>query len=163
MRRIHAVLFACASVMQGGLAGCAHFNPDAAGDAHGSPRETPLPTTAPSMVQDLVWGGSDYDVRGADKERFLAVVRMCWDSASRASPGSAGISRVDLTIDREGYVVDESVSVSLFHDMFLGERDVAAETAYLACAERGLHRLAVPPARAGTGTLFFDARLLPAR
>jgi len=145
------------------LVGCAHLNPDAAGDSHRAAGETSEPTTAPALVQDLVWGGSDYDVRGVDKEKFLQVVRLCWDSASRASPGSAGISRIDLKIDREGYVVDESVSVALFRELFLGEQDVAAETAYLACAERGFHRLVVPPAQAPTGTLFFDARLLPAR
>jgi hypothetical protein len=115
------------------------------------------------MVQDLVWGGTNYDVRHVDKEKFLQVLRLCWDSASRSSPGSAGITRVDLKISPEGYVIEESVSVALFQQMFLGEQDVQAETVYLSCAERGFHHLVVSPAEAGNGTLFFDARLLPIR
>lgn len=153
MRRIGAVLLA--------LSGCSQLNPDYHGDARAP--ETTLPVTAPALVQDLVWGGTNYDVRHVDKEKFLQVLRLCWDSASRASPGSAGITRVDLKISPEGYVIEESVSVALFHDLFVGAQDVEGETAYLQCAERGFHHLVVMPAETGNGTLFFDARLLPAR
>lgn len=139
------------------LVGC-HVSADAPSHAPAQ-----AAASAPPIVQDLVWGGSDYDVRHVDKQKFLQVLRTCWFAATKDAPGSAGITRVDLRIDEQGAVIDEAVSVALFQDLFVGAQDVEAEAIYLQCAERGFHKLVVPPASSNTGTLFFDARLLPAR
>jgi hypothetical protein len=142
------------------LVGC-QYTADTSSHAPGSAAAPS--SVAPAIVQDLVWGGTNYDVRHVDKERFLSVLRTCWFAATKESPGSAGMTRVDLQIDRQGSVIDEAVSVALFQDLFAGPQDVEAEAAYLQCAERGFHKLVVPPASGDGGTLFFDARLLPAR
>ena len=119
--------------------------------------------SAPATVQDLVWGGVDYDVRHLEKERFLDVVRKCWSLASERAKGSAGVARVDLRIDKGGKVVDGGVSILLFHDQFMGAQDSAGETAFRECAEPRLVALKVEPATADVGSLSFDVRLLPAR
>lgn len=131
-----------------------------------SPAEQTAPPSAPAAgpsVQDLVWGGTDYDVRHLEKERFMHVVRRCWSIATESAPGSAGVTRVDLKIDKTGQVVDGGVSVLLFHDHFMGAQDSAGETAFRECAEPRLIALKVEPASADVGTLSFDVRLLPGR
>ena len=142
-----------------GLAGCGPSMNSA------SPEATPPRPTAmsPASVQDLVWGGVDYDVRHLEKEAFLHVVRKCWSLASERAPGSAGVTRVDLKIDRGGKVIDGGVSVLLFTDHFMGAEDSAGETAFRECAEPRLVALKVEPATADAGMLSFDVRLLPAR
>jgi len=131
-----------------------------------TPTSTSPPSTAvsvPATVQELVWGGVDYDVRHLEKERFLDVVRKCWSLASERAKGSAGVARVDLRIDKSGKVVDGAMSILLFHDHFMGPQDSAGETAFRECAEPRLTALKVEPATADVGSLSFDVRLLPAR
>lgn len=141
-----------------GLAACAAATPSPA-----PPTSAPSTAMVGPSVQDLVWGGVDYDVRHLEKERFLHVVRKCWSIASESAPGSAGVTRVDLKIDRTGQVVDGGVSVLLFHDHFMGAQDTAGETSFRECAEPRLVALKVEPGSADIAILSFDARLLPAR
>lgn len=145
------------------LALCAALGCASASDTSTSTTPPATASPVPAAVQDLVWGGEDYDVRHLEKEQFLQVVRKCWSLASERAPGSAGVARVDLRIDKGGKVVDGSIGVLLFHDHFMGAQDSAGETAFRECAEPRLVELKVEPASADVGTLSFDVRLLPAR